>query len=101
MPTKAWLVTHRDDPQWKSLFEHTYGLRPREELYDLRKDPDQMCNVAGEPAYAEQLARLRKQLLDELERSGDPRLVDDGRYFETPPLAGPLPNDVPGKTRKR
>ena len=29
----------------------------------------------------------------ELERSGDPRLVDDGTFFETPPLAGPLPED--------
>jgi N-sulfoglucosamine sulfohydrolase len=26
----------------------------------------------------------------ELVRTGDPRVVDDGRYFETPPLAGPL-----------
>jgi hypothetical protein len=23
-----------------------------------------------------------------LKRTGDPRLVDDGRFFETPPMAG-------------
>jgi hypothetical protein len=39
--------------------------------------------------------------MDELQRTGDPRLVDDGRYFETPPLAGPLPKDVPQPKRKR
>lgn len=99
-PTKAWLITHREDPQWKSLFDHTYGLRPREELYDLRKDPNQMHNVAADPVYAEPLAKLRQQLLDELRRSGDPRLIDDGKFFETPPLAGPLPNDVPAKQRR-
>ena len=93
-PTKAWLVDHRHDPQWHNAFEHAYGRRPREELFDMRQDPHQMHNVASDPAYAEVLADLRQRLLDELTRSGDPRLVDDGRYFETPPLAGPLPEDV-------
>jgi hypothetical protein len=27
--------------------------------------------------------------MDELLRTGDPRVIDGGRYFETPPLAGP------------
>lgn len=100
-PTKAWLVTHRDDPQWKPLFELAYGKRPREELYDLKKDPHQVHNVAAEPAYAAVLAALEQRLMEELQRTGDPRLIDDGRFFETPPLAGPLPKDVPQPKRKR
>lgn len=100
-PTKAWLVTHRHDPRWKPYFDHTYGKRPREELYDLQKDPHQMHNVAGEAAYAPVLAELRERLLSELARTGDPRLVDDGKFFETPPLAGPLPDDVPRPKRTR
>lgn len=28
--------------------------------------------------------------MDELRRTGDPRLVDDGKFFETPPMAGPV-----------
>ncbi len=47
-----------------------------------------MNNVAADPAYASVLAGLRQQLLGELKRTGDPRLVDDGRFFETPPMAG-------------
>ena len=75
---------------WKrSLGEHAYGKRPREELFDLKKDPHQMQSVAADPAYAAVLARLRERLMDELERTGDPRLVDGGAFFETPPLAGP------------
>jgi len=100
-PTKAWLVGQRNHPQWKPLFDLAYGKRPREELYDLKKDPYQVHNVAAEPAYAQVRAELERRLMDELQRTGDPRLVDDGRYFETPPLAGPLPKDVPHPKRKR
>ena len=88
-PTKAWLVGVRNDPQWKSHFDWVYGKRPREELYDLKTDPHQVKNVAADPAYAEARADLERQLLGELKRTGDPRLVDDGRFFETPPMSGP------------
>ncbi len=89
-PAKAWLVTHREDPAWKSLFNHAYGKRPREELYDLRSDPYQMLNVAAEPSFQAKRAELEKRLLGELRRTDDPRMIDDGKYFETPPLAGPV-----------
>jgi hypothetical protein len=90
-PTKAWLVDHRDDPRWKPFFDHAYGQRPREELFDLRNDPHQMRNLAADPAYTAVVDELRARLLSELQRTGDPRLVDEGAFFETPPLAGPLP----------
>jgi arylsulfatase A-like enzyme len=100
-PTKAWMVTHRNDPKWKSLFDAVYGKRPRVELYDRTKDPHEVNNVAADPAYAQIREQLEQRLMDELQRTGDPRLIDDGRYFETPPLAGPLPKDVPQPNRKR
>ncbi len=99
-PTKAWIVQHRDDSQWQSVFEKAYGLRPREELFDMRQDPHQMHNLADDPAYSSVLGDLRERLMNELRRSGDPRVVDDGEFFETPPLAGPLPADVPHPNRK-
>jgi len=98
--TKAWLVEHRNDQQWKPYFDHTYGLRPREELYDLKRDPDQMNNVASDPAYQSRVAELRTRLMKELQSSGDPRVKDDGKFFETPPMAGPLPGDVPQPNRR-
>jgi arylsulfatase A-like enzyme len=100
-PTKAWLVTHRDDPKWKPFFDRAYGRRPREELFDLKSDPHQMRNVAADPKQAKVVAELRERLLAELARTSDPRLVDDGRYFETPPLAGPIPQDAEERLRKR
>lgn len=89
-PTKAWLVANRNDPKWKSYYELAYGKRPREELYDLKKDPHQVKNVATDPKYAKRRAELETQLLAELKRTNDPRLVDDGKFFETPPMAGPV-----------
>lgn len=100
-PTKAWLVSHRRDPQWQALYDHAYGKRAGEELYDLQADPHQMTNVAQEPRYAAVRAELRERLLNELQGTGDPRLVDDGKFFETPPLAGPLPDDVSKPNRQR
>ncbi len=89
-PSKAWLVLHRDDPQWKPYFERAYGRRPRQELYVLKDDPGQLHNVAAEPEYAEVAAQLEQQLLGVLTQTHDPRVVNDGEFFETPPMAGPV-----------
>ncbi len=90
-PTKAWLVGQRDNPMWKPLFQQAYGKRPREELYDLQADPRQINNLAANPKYQEMRAQLEARLLGELRETGDPRMVEDGKFFETPPLAGPPP----------
>lgn len=88
-PTKAWLVTHRNDPAWQAHFEWVYGKRPREELYDLKADPHETRNLAADPAYAGVRRELEERLVAELRRTGDPRLIGGGAYFENPPLAGP------------
>lgn len=89
-PTKAWLVGQRNSPDWKKHFEWVYGKRPRLELYDLQKDPHETKNVADDPAYQAVVKDYEGRLLAELRRTNDPRLIDDGKYFETPPLAGPV-----------
>ncbi|HBJ38359.1 MAG TPA: sulfatase [Planctomycetaceae bacterium] len=93
-PTKAWLVGQRDNPMWKAFYERAYGKRPGEELYDLKADPDQIKNVAHQADYQNARENLSKRLMDELKRTGDPRVTNDGEFFENPPLAGP-----PGTTR--
>ena len=101
-PAKAWLVGQRNDPRWKPYFELAYGKRPREELYDLKTDPFEVKNVAAEPRYAQVRAELEARLLDELRRTGDPRLIDDGKFFETPPMAGPVTTEnTPARQAKK
>ena len=88
-PTKAWLVAHRNDPEWKWHYDYAFGKRPGEELYDLKTDPEQIKNVAADPAFAaqkkEQAARLMKILAD----AGDPRVTGDGSTFDKPPFSAP------------
>ncbi|MEY4818458.1 MAG: hypothetical protein RLZZ23_1231 [Verrucomicrobiota bacterium] len=91
-PTKAWFVGARKSPEWSAQFEKFYGRRPMFELYDLRKDPDEMNNLAEDPAYAAVRKEMTDRLFTILRETGDPRMVEDGKYFETPPMAGPLPN---------
>ena len=90
-PTKAWVILHRNDPQWKWHFEYAFGKRPAEELYDLRKDPEQVQNIAADPAYAAQKQKLADELMKRLRDAGDPRVVADPVPFEHPPFtdAGP------------
>jgi arylsulfatase A-like enzyme len=85
-PTKAWLVAHRSDEQGKWFFEHAFGKRPSEELYDIRKDPDQVKNVAEDPAYAKAKAEMSEQLMSRLIAAKDPRVTGDGKTFERPPF---------------
>ncbi len=57
---------------------HLAETRPEEELYDLRTDPWEIHNLAGDPAYRKRLARFRRQLTNwELETD------DRGRFPES------------------
>ncbi|MBX7122680.1 MAG: sulfatase-like hydrolase/transferase [Opitutaceae bacterium] len=99
-PTKAWMIAHRNDPQWRWLYEHAFGKRPSEELYDLRKDPDQVKNVAGDPNYAEMKAELAAQLIGRLKDAGDPRVVGDGKAFDRSPFTDPSGEGPDGRPLK-
>jgi N-sulfoglucosamine sulfohydrolase len=59
----------------REAFEH----RPREEMFDLAKDPDELKNVAADPAYADTLKELKARLHDWQVATKDPWLVKE-RY---------------------
>lgn len=87
-PTKAWLVTHRKQPDGKKYYDLAFGKRPRAELYAVDQDPDQIHNVAADPAYTEVRQRLHERLMSHLRETKDPRVLDQGAMFENPPFAG-------------
>ena len=73
-------------PTWQGVLErgdtmlgkrslNQFLNRPREELYDLAADPDELKNVAGEAKYADVRADLRKRLRAWQEKTRDPWLV--------------------------
>ncbi|QDU61653.1 Arylsulfatase [Planctomycetes bacterium Pan216] len=51
--------------------------RPRDELYDLNKDPYELRNVANDPEYASTLKGLRGRLDQYLEETGGDTSVQD------------------------
>ena len=74
--TKAWMMSQREEPGDKELFRLTLHPRPREELYDLKKDPDQLVNLAADPEYASVLATLHFRVDKVMNTTGDPRMKD-------------------------
>ncbi len=99
-PTKAWLIGARNTPEWKAHYDWVYGKRPKYELYDLKADPHETKNLADDPAHLATKTELEKRLLAELTRTGDPRMIEDGKFFENPPLSGPVADEEGAKKRK-
>lgn len=59
----------------KTLGDHPISTaRPEEELYDLAKDPDELCNLAGRPEYEEVRLQLKEKLRNWMEQTEDPLL---------------------------
>ena len=91
-PTKSYMVDNKDkDAIHKNLYELSFGFRPEWELYDVEKDPHQLKNVAGETDYAEVLSSMKKQMMEELAKAGDPRATGESQSFQTYPYAGGSP----------
>lgn len=100
-PTKAWLVANRTTPQGKWFFDYAFGLRPGEELHDLRKDPDQVKNVAADPAYAKAKEEMAGRLMKVLSDAGDPRVTEKDCRFDRPPFSDPEGKKEPKKKAKK
>lgn len=60
--------------KWPKLFAASFGKRPQEELYDVKKDFLNWHNLANDAYYDSQKAALKKQLFDYLKATNDPRM---------------------------
>jgi arylsulfatase A-like enzyme len=88
-PTKTWLIANQHDAQWKWHFDLAFAKRPAEELYDLKNDPDQVKNLAADPAFASQKRAHSERLMKLLQEANDPRVTGDGKTFDQPPFSDP------------
>ncbi len=86
-PTKTQVIQARGNDQTRPLWQACFGLRPAEELYDLRSDPECMENLSQSPGMRDVTDLLRKQLFDELAAQEDPRMFGKGEVFEQYPYA--------------
>ena len=84
-PTKAWIIERRKDDKWKWYYDYAFAKRPREELYHLESDPDQIKNLAKEKKYLPIKKKLNRQLMNRLKKLRDPRVLGDGTTFDKSP----------------
>ena len=78
----------RDQPGLAPFFQLCFSKRPAEELYDLRQDPFQLKNVAGQAPFAETQKQLRARLEQWMKETGDPRGEADDDRWDTFPYFG-------------
>ncbi len=80
-------------PYWHHVQPH-YGIRTQDytlahfyynvdvwELYDLKKDPQQMNNIIDDPAYAKTVSKLKSQLKDLMVKYENDKSLDDFRMI--------------------
>ncbi len=91
-PTKTFMMENRNTHGLADLAYLSFGMRPAEELYDLKSDPEQMVNVAGTREYESTRAQLREQLFAQLEKTRDPRVVGGTVDWDYYPYYGRIRN---------
>jgi N-sulfoglucosamine sulfohydrolase len=88
-PTKTLILEagrkDRDDRFWRWNF----GMRPREELYDLKADRYCTSNLAASEEHKSTLSKMNAAMTKELRSHGDPRALGNGQVFDTYPVATP------------
>jgi N-sulfoglucosamine sulfohydrolase len=80
-PTKRLVIELKDQgqPRW---WELAFGMRGGEELYDIRKDPGCVINLAGDTSFAPVKEKLWKELQETLKQQQDPRILGNGDVFD-------------------
>ncbi len=89
-PTKSFILEENRHGRNHWLWELNFGRRPAEELYDLARDPDCLRNLSGELEHAPRREAMAAELMAELRRQDDPRVVGAGNEFDRYPYASPL-----------
>lgn len=89
-PGKEFILSHREERSVAYFFEKAFAKRPEEELYDLRKDPSELTNVAGHADYQSDKASLRHALQHWMESTADPLLAHGDEPWDNYPYGGPM-----------
>jgi len=90
MPTmQVWQRLH-DEGKLDSVQDRFFHAKPTEELYDTQTDPHEVINLAGDPAHAQRLAAMRKELRAWMERIVDLGFLPEAdlrtRFGNEPPF---------------
>jgi arylsulfatase A-like enzyme len=65
------------------FYDLSFGKRPPDELYDLRRDPEGVNNLVHDLAHAKTVEELRAKMMAMLREDKDPRALGDAAIFDT------------------
>lgn len=85
--TKTFILNQRRKGTEKRYWKLGFGHRVAVELYDIRKDPDCVVNLAGSPNYKTLEVAMKKELETKLRAEGDYRMLGYGHIYEQFPSA--------------
>ncbi|HMJ90786.1 MAG TPA: sulfatase, partial [Candidatus Acidoferrum sp.] len=74
--TKSFILEHREQEWAGRFFDLCFGMRPGEEFYDLRNDPDQLTNVVKRSEFGVTVTKHREWLANWMKQTADPRAID-------------------------
>jgi N-sulfoglucosamine sulfohydrolase len=83
-PTKQEIIRDQQEP----FFRLSFAKRLEEELYDLKKDPWELTNVADRVEYSQQRKEMRRLLDDWMKKTNDPRYANDDDHWDKYPYFG-------------
>lgn len=93
MPLMKEILTLRDNGKLNPTQMGWFMAKPVEELYDVEHDPDELQNLAADPAYRSKLVELRAALRNWIEKVGDMGAISEKEMVkqmwngaDTPPL---------------
>ena len=83
-PAKTFIIENYNNEEIRPYFDLAHGKRPEVELYNVREDPFCLNNLAGKSEYKEVENELKRELMRELKRTEDPRVVGpDTEIFDS------------------
>lgn len=98
---KEFIVSRRADPAIAPFFTLSFAPRPAEELYDLRRDPHQLVNLAGRPEHAAAQRELRARVEQWMRETADPRIDPSYDAWDRYAYYGPAPRPADRVAKKK
>ncbi|MFC4871662.1 sulfatase [Negadavirga shengliensis] len=83
-PTKSYIIENMKEEKVSAYFGLAHNKRPEYELFDIKNDPYNLTNLAGDVRFEEIEREMKEALREELTKTDDPRVVGpDKEVFDS------------------
>jgi N-sulfoglucosamine sulfohydrolase len=85
----SWDEAAKTDPKAKAIIAKYYQ-RPAIEFYNIEKDPNEQVNLANNPEYKDQIAKMSSMVDEWMKEQDDTVIKKSGAW----PIPGPTPHEL-------